>query len=151
MKQKNIPFFLSFFMLLSCETSQKSNKTEFISENISELQKKLNISNFKPQKVIFKYINFDNSKGLIPGPSDSFLQVELSYDKNKIDSLKNNVQKKEIDLQIMDGNRFLNKWFDSKLKTELENTKDNLKVYEDFLFNTSGQIILLNDKILYNK
>lgn len=142
---------LLFFLSISCDSSKKSNKTEIISEDVSDLQNILNISKFKPQKAKFQYTYYDNSTGLVAGPSDSFLQAEFFYDKNKIDSLKSKVDKPEADSQAININTFLHQWFDHKTVNNIKNIHEDLKIYDDFLYDTNGKIILLEDKILYIK
>jgi NDP-sugar pyrophosphorylase family protein len=142
---------VSPFLFISCDSSKKSNKTEITSENTAELQNVLDISKFKPQKVKFQYTSYDNSSGFIEGPSDYFLQAELFYDKNKIDSLKSSVDKIEADSQAISTYTFFNQWFDHKTAKDVENIQDELKIYEDFLYDTNGKIILLENKILYKK
>lgn len=142
---------LFLFASVSCNYHKKSNKIENVSENLSDLQNILDVSKFKPQKVKFQHIYIDNSKGILAGPSDRFIQAEMLYDKKKIDSLKNTVSKSESDSQFMEINAFLNNWFDHKTSDELIKSQNKLKVYDDFLFNTSGNIVLLDDKILYRK
>ncbi|WP_312078485.1 hypothetical protein [Chryseobacterium sp.] len=142
---------LFLFALLSCNYHEKSNKIKTVSENLSDLQNILNISKFKPQKVKFQHIYFDNSNGFLAGPSDSFIQAEMLYDKKKIDSLKNTLNKLESDSQIMNIDAFLNNWFNHQTSDKLVKVQKELIVYDDFLYNTNGNIVLLEDKILYRK
>ncbi|WP_262147201.1 hypothetical protein [Chryseobacterium foetidum] len=137
--------------LLSCNYHEKSNKIKIVSENPSDLQNILDVSKFKPQNVKFQHIYIDNSKGILAGPSDSFIQAEMLYDKEKIDSLKNTMSNSESDSQITNIDVFLNNWFDSKTSDKLVKDQKELRVYNDFLFNTSGNIVILEDKILYRK
>lgn len=142
--------FLLLSLLSSCDSSKKSNKVEFISEDVSKLQNILDVSQFKPESVKFLYIYYDNSEGTISGPSDSFLEAELFYDKSKIDSLKNNTTNLKIDAST-NIDSFINQWFNSKTANEVGSTQEDLKIYEDFLYNTNGTILLLGNKILYKK
>lgn len=62
------------------ETKVKSNINTEVSTDINSLQKLINLSKFRPEKVKFKYVFIDNSGERISGPSDSFLEAVIYFD-----------------------------------------------------------------------
>ncbi|SMC43942.1 hypothetical protein [Moheibacter sediminis] len=155
---KNLSLITCIFFVLSCqnrnpntdsETVQIKNKSITTSENLTKFKSLLDVNNLEPNKVKFQYVFIDNSQGLLPGPSDSYISAILYYDSLTIDSLNKKVEKKEYDKQITDSQRFFIKWFDEKTLNQTKFHQDSLKVYYDFLFNTKGKLILFENMILY--
>ncbi|PTT70515.1 MULTISPECIES: hypothetical protein [unclassified Chryseobacterium] len=158
MKLKFIFILISFF-LYSCKkenknmgTVVKSNTNTEVSTDINSLQKLINLSKFRPEKVKFKYIFIDNSEGRIPGPSDSFLEAVICFDEQtmkKIWDLDKNADFAHPDYQKQD---FEFDWLDEKIINELKQSDGMKAAHPDFIFDTeNGKCWYLKNKILFIK
>lgn len=133
-------------------TIEKKNITTEISTDINQLQKLINLSRFKPEKVKFKYTFIDNSKGRVPGPSDSYLEAVLYFDDKTMEKIwKTDIN---IDFPIPNYQKqdFKFDWFDKLAISELEKSDSLKNVHPDLIFGTNnGKCWYLKDKVLFLK
>lgn len=133
-------------------TVVKSNTNTEVSTDINSLQKLINLSKFRPEKVKFKYIFINNSEGRIPGPSDSFLEAVICFDEQtmkKIWDLDKNADFAHPDYQKQD---FEFDWLDEKIINELKQSDSLKAAHPDFIFDTyNGKCWYLKNKILFIK
>lgn len=158
MKLKFI-FIVIVLFLFSCKkenknmgTVVKSNTNTEVSTDINSLQKLINLSKFRPEKVKFKYVFIDNSGERISGPSDSFLEAVIYFDEQtmkKIWDLDKNADFAHPDYQKQD---FEFDWLDEKIINELKQSDGMKAAHPDFIFDTeNGKCWYLKNKILFIK
>ena len=131
---------------------KKNNITTEISTDTNELQKLINLSDFKPLQVKFKYTFIDNSEGRAVGPSDSFLEAIIYFDEktmNKIWDIDKNADFPNPNYQ---RENFKFNWIEKEIISELEKSDSTKSPHPDFIFGTeNGKCWYLNNKILFRK
>ncbi|MBB4804844.1 hypothetical protein HNP38_000116 [Chryseobacterium defluvii] len=134
------------------EIKQKSNVTTEISTDINQLEKLINLSEVRPEKVKFKYTFIDNSKGRVPGPSDSFLEAVLYFDDATMEKIKSFDKNADFPNTGFQKKDFKFNWLDKEILTELENSGPEKTARPDFVFGTeNGMCWYLKNKILFIK
>lgn len=130
----------------------QSNITIEISTDKNKLKKLINLSDFNPQEVKFKYTFMDNSKGRIAGPSNSFLEAVLYFDDKTMEKIWK--IDKNTDFPIPDYRKrdFKFDWLDKEIILELERSDSLKNPHPDFIFGTeNGKCWYLKNKILFIK
>lgn len=134
------------------ETEKKDNVTTQISTDSEQLQKLIDLSEFKPEKIKFKYKFIDNSKGRVPGPSDYSLEAILYFDDEtmeKIWKIDKNADFPNPNYQKQD---FKFNWLDKQTISELEKSDGLKNAHPDLIFGTNnGKCWYLKNKILFRK
>lgn len=122
--------------IFSCKHENKNDtkNVEEISENINQLEKILDFSIYRPEKVKYKYIFMDNSgknqRLTVPGPSDYYLEALLEFDSITFNKM-NDFEREE---QFHNKEEFNFEWLSKSLKKELNNSPSNYKGHPDFFF-----------------
>jgi hypothetical protein len=164
---RNLIFLLTILILFSCKennknpvtknesktkTEKQDNITVEISTDINQLQNLIDLSKFKPEKVKFKYIFIDNSKGRVPGPSDSFLEAILYFDDKTMEKIWKIDQNADFPNPNYQKQNFKFDWLDQQILSELEKSDSLKNVHPDLIFGTSnGECWYLKNKILFKK
>lgn len=131
---------------------KSKNITTEISTDINRLQKLIDLSNFKPEKVKFKYTFIDNSKGRVPGPSDSFLEAILYFDEETMNNIREIDKNTDFPNPNYRKEIFKFDWLDKEILDELEQSDSLKSSHPDFIFGTgNGKCWYLENKILFVK
>ena len=136
------------------ETTTTGNKTEIIFTDTAKLSKLINLTNFKPQKVKFKYTFYNNSgqgKRLsVPGPSDGFLEAVLYFDSATFNALRKSYYTIDYAAPSYDKEDFNFDWLEKEVKQELAASNTSYHGHPDYFFtpNHSGKLWLLRNKLL---
>lgn len=157
MKAKFI-FLISISLLLSCNKHAENTSSETentaqnkISTDIKELEKIIDLKQYKPEKVRFLYLFKDNSKGRAPGPSDSVLQAEIYYNAETMKKIRDLDKNANFQTPFIDKKNFMFDWLSKETKTELSNSSVS-DLHPDFLFGTeNGACWYLKDKVILIK
>ncbi|KMQ62379.1 hypothetical protein ACM40_08770 [Chryseobacterium sp. BLS98] len=165
---RNLFFLLITFILFSCKenskipantkkeskpkTEKQDNITTEISTDISQLQKLIDFSKFRPEKVKFKYTFIDNSNGRVPGPSDSFLEAILYFDDKTMEKIQEISQNEEASNLNYQKKAFKFDWLEKQVLSELESSDSLKNIHPDLIFGTNnGECWYLKNKILLKK
>lgn len=150
-------------LLFSCgQTEEKDNETikqdnvsTTISTDTSKLGKLIDLKNYKPTQVKYKYVFMDNSgqdKRLsVPGPSDSYLEAVLYFDNATFNQLlEDNRKLSTISTGRKEDYQF--DWLSNDIRMELDKV-DSLRYDCPPPFFTSdgltrGGYFMLDNKIL---
>lgn len=158
MKLKFVFILISFF-LYSCKKENKNTETKIqsnihseISTDINSLQKLINLSKFRPEKVKFKYVFIDNSEGRIPGPSDSFLEAVICFDEQTMKKIWDLDKNTDFVFPNYTKKDFEFDWLNEDIIRELKKSDSLKAAHPDFIFNTqNGKCWYLKNKILFIK
>lgn len=163
---RNIIFCFIILLLFSCKenikntvtienesiTEKKENVTAEISTDVNQLQKLIDLSEFKPENVKFKYIFIDNSKGRVPGPSDSYLEAVLYFDDKMMERILKIDKNVDFPNPNYQKNDFKFEWLDKQTLSELEKADSLKNIRPDVIFRTNNGVCLyLKNKILLIK
>ncbi|MGX7668740.1 hypothetical protein [Flavobacterium pedocola] len=132
---------------------ENGNITTIYSTDIKKLEKLLNLKDYKPTKVKFKYTFIDNSgqneRLSVPGPSDYSIEALLYFDSKtfeKFYAFDKTADYPSPNYQLED---FRFDWLDKEILAELLNSDKNYHGHPDFFFDTiNGQSWYLDNKIL---
>ncbi|MBB6372476.1 hypothetical protein [Chryseobacterium shigense] len=134
------------------KTEKKKNITTEISTDINQLEKLINLSEFRPEKVKFKYTFIDNSGGRVPGPSDSFLEALLYFDDKTMEKIRETDQNASLPVSNYQKHHFTFSWLDKETLSELEQSDSLKSIHPDLIFGTNnGGCLYLKNKILLIK
>lgn len=129
-----------------------NNKTTEISTDVIQLQKLINLSEFKPEKVKFKYTFIDNSQGRVPGPSDSYLEAVLYFDEKTMEKIWGIDKNADFPNSNYQKQNFKFDWLDKETIFELKNSDSIKNGHPDLIFGTnSGKCWYLKNKILLSE
>ena len=123
------------------------------STDIKKLGKLINLKNYKPTRVKFKYFTIDNSsqnsRVSVPGPSDYSLEVLMYFDSITFKKFYAFDKTADYSSPNYDVEEFKFDWLDKETLLELENSDKNYHGHPDFFFETNnGQSWYLENKIL---
>jgi len=132
---------------------KNGNSTITYSTDIKKLGKLINLKDYKPTKVKFKYIVIDNSgqnsRISIPGPSDYSLEVIMYFDSITFKKFYAFDKTADYSSPNYDIEEFKFDWLDKRTLLELENSDKNYHGHPDFFFETNnGKSWYLDNKIL---
>jgi hypothetical protein len=154
------------FVLISCgqpeqapdsDSIKEGNKSTTISTDTSELSRLINISVFKPVRVKFKYVLFDNSgkneRLTVPGPSDSYLEAALYFDSTTFSQLSTQYFNVDYPSPGFYRQTFDFDWLEPELRKELMQSDTSYHGHPDLFFGTGvrGKLWLLHNKLLLTK
>jgi len=132
--------------------AKNNNYTTEISTDVNQLQKLINVSEFKPEKVRFKHILIDNSKGRISGPSDSYLEAILYFDAETMEKIWDIDKRTDFPNPNYQKQNFHFDWLDNGTLSELEKSDSLRNAHPDLIFGTdNGKCWYLKNKILFTK
>lgn len=98
--------------------NESNVKTTEVKTSIEELEKQINLP-VRPSEVKWVAEIFDNSKGMVPGPSDYRLTALLKYDEKTTAEL---VKKLESETsEKSPGNTDVKTWFPDEVKNSVKN------------------------------
>ena len=140
--------------LISCTQSQ-SNYT-FFSTDPTKLGQVINLKEYKPTKVKFKYVALDSSndgRTSVPGPSDYRVEAVLYFDSLTFDKLLRKYSFSGIMPPKHERVYFTFEWLDNNIKNEINLAKKDYFGVTGFSFDSSGNssIMFLDKKLLLIK
>jgi hypothetical protein len=117
---------------------KEGNKTTTISTNVEELGRILDFKAYKPVKVKFKYVYYDNSGGndrlTVPGPSDHVLQAVLYFDSLTFSKILAFDKHADFPAPNYHMHTFQFDWLDTNVLQELTHSTKNNTGHPDFFF-----------------
>ncbi len=133
-KQKNL--FVSILIIIAlgaaaCRSSSsrgvnQSNASQNMNEStdanveiktdLEDLEKQINLPTPPPREVKWTAKIFDNSKGMVPGPTDYHLTALLKYDDPSAAELMRKLEIQTAEKSL--GNTSVKSWFPDEVKTE---------------------------------
>lgn len=102
---------------VSGNMNESTAKNIEVKTDIETLEKKINLP-VRPLEAKWAEEIFDNSKGLVPGPSDYRLTVLLKYDRKSANELTEKLSQKITDQSL--GNTEVKSWFPDEVKTQAQ-------------------------------
>jgi hypothetical protein len=136
------------------EPREESNWNETLSQDSARLSRLINLSEFKPLKVQYRYVFIDNSGSQsrlsVPGPSDSHLEAILEFDSATIERLRKAYYNIDYPEPKFSKKEFAFNWLDPQTLEELEKSDSTYSGHPDAFFSnrTSGKLWLLKHKVL---
>jgi hypothetical protein len=159
--RKSIRLFILASILFSCtqkpakkdsETTTKANVSTTISTDTAKLATLINLKEFKPTHVKFKYVFIDNSgkneRLTVPSPSDSHLEAVLYFDEATFNKMRIKYFNTDYVSPAFDKNSFNFEWLDKDVKDELLKDDTGYHGDPDYVFGGACKLWLLNDKLL---
>ncbi len=147
----------TMLILFSCKQKEKQNfDSKIIYHDINMLGRILNLSNYKPDRVIFKYSAILNSiegkqPSMLPGPEDYVIEAVLFFKPEIIGDLKKKLNDKFM--YPKDENELLKtfqfNWLPDPIKNEINKIK-KVKKYPGTIFYDTGdsEMLILPDKVI---
>jgi hypothetical protein len=132
---------------------KKGNITITYSTDIKKLGKLLDLKQYPPVKVKFKYTFIDNSgkskRISVPGPSDNYLEALMYFDSATFEKFIDFDRNADYPSPNYVLNDFKFEWLDFETEKELENSNKNYHGHPDFFFGTkNGKCWYLHNEIL---
>lgn len=155
MTMKSSKYYVLFLILcfgcLNSETNQKSDPQTIISTDIDALKTIINLHNYQPQHVEWKYWtlgNQSNERMSVPGPTDYALEAKLVFDSETIERIKKDYLSLSTQAKTLSKDSFRFDWITKTDSEQIENS--NLVVYDAFLFHKdaliNGKFIILDEQ-----
>lgn len=126
-----------------------ANKLEYTSSSIDSLSHLLNFKQFKPIKVKYHYILFDNSKGFPPAPSDSYLDGVLYFPDSTLQKIRKlSLEQGPANVQFT-KDEFKSELLNDAELSELQNSDEKDNAFPDKVFMTfNGKIWILDHAVI---
>lgn len=107
--------------------SNISDNNNYI-RSIDSLKKYINLEKYKPINVMWKITKqgeSNNSREIVPGPTDYILEAFIQFDRQTADRLKNDYKHDVLNNEVFSTNNFWFKWLpnDMLIKEKLDSSR----------------------------